>query len=84
MLRFAAAAAGGTLADLVTNVVGQLETIGKLLLVLLIGYLMLRFLFEHRLGACVAVFVVSILPALFILDPTGATTLLTNTVNSIL
>ena len=70
-----------TMAD---NLLTKVVAFGGLALVCLCGYLMLGHLSRHKVAAVVVVFLVALFPAMFLLDPTGAATLLTNTVTSII
>jgi hypothetical protein len=60
-----------------------LEKIGSLLLVVFIGYKAMSHIAQDRFGSAIALVVVALIPALFLFDPSGAESLLKNTVNTL-
>jgi hypothetical protein len=60
-----------------------LSKIGSLLLVVFIGYKALGHIAQDQFGKAVGLIVIALIPALFLFDPTGASSLLQSTVKTL-
>jgi hypothetical protein len=75
------AAGGGTdITGLAQSALKALEKIGSLALVVFVGYKALGHLAQDKYGQAIGLLLIALIPALFLIDPTGASALLKNTI----
>lgn len=76
-------AASSDLFSMGNNLATKFGKLGAAILALVIGILALRHITNHSHGAAIVVVLIAIIPAWFLLDPTGAVNTLKSTVSGL-
>lgn len=76
-------AAGGDLFSIGGNVAGKLGKLAASLLVLGIGVVAAGHVMRHNVGAAIVVVLIALVPAWFLLDPSGAMNTMKATINGL-
>lgn len=79
----AAASGSGDLSGLASSALALLSKIGSLLLIVFIGYKALGHIAQDQFGKAVGLVVIALIPGLFLLDPSGASHVLSSTVKTL-